>query len=85
MINKHLVFFILYSLRSLLHQLFPVVGGVYLLYHVVIEKSIVWSDFNLQGADWELLQIGLVLFFLQVGMRKTEKQTDKQFETGRNG
>ncbi|XP_040894744.1 chitin synthase 1 [Toxotes jaculatrix] len=42
-----------------------VIGGVYLLYHVVIEKSIIWSDFNLQNDDWELLQIGLVLFFLQ--------------------
>ncbi|KAK1890823.1 Chitin synthase chs-1 [Dissostichus eleginoides] len=42
-----------------------VIGGVYLLYHVLIEKSITWSDFNLQDADWELLQIGLVLFFLQ--------------------
>nr|XP_020471317.1 uncharacterized protein LOC109969026 [Monopterus albus] len=42
-----------------------VIGGVYLIYHVLIEKSIVWSDFNLQNADWELLQVGLVLFFLQ--------------------
>ena len=37
------------------------------MYHVLIEKSITWSDFNLEDADWELLQIGLVLFFLQVG------------------
>ncbi|XP_059209388.1 chitin synthase 1 [Centropristis striata] len=42
-----------------------VIGGVYLLYHVFFEKSIVWSEFNLTNADWELLQIGLVLFFLQ--------------------
>ncbi|XP_042343741.1 chitin synthase 1 [Plectropomus leopardus] len=42
-----------------------VIGGVYLFYHVLIEKSIIWSDFNLQSEDWELLQIGLVLFFLQ--------------------
>ncbi|XP_071346094.1 chitin synthase 1 [Trachinotus anak] len=42
-----------------------VIGGVYLLYNVFIQKSIVWSDFNLQKHDWELLQIGLVLFFLQ--------------------
>uniref|UniRef100_A0A3Q3J8L9 chitin synthase n=1 Tax=Monopterus albus TaxID=43700 RepID=A0A3Q3J8L9_MONAL len=41
------------------------IRGVYLIYHVLIEKSIVWSDFNLQNADWELLQVGLVLFFLQ--------------------
>ncbi|XP_031170030.1 chitin synthase 1 [Sander lucioperca] len=42
-----------------------VIGAVYLFYHVLIEKSIIWSDFNLQNDDWELLQIGLVLFFLQ--------------------
>ncbi|KAJ4947808.1 hypothetical protein JOQ06_009840 [Pogonophryne albipinna] len=42
-----------------------VIGGVYLFYHVLIEKSITWSDFNLQDVDWELLQIGLVLLFLQ--------------------
>ncbi|XP_035508265.1 chitin synthase 1 [Morone saxatilis] len=42
-----------------------VIGGVYLLYHVLIEKSITWSDFNLQDDDWELLQVGLGLFFLQ--------------------
>nr|XP_057945767.1 chitin synthase 1 [Doryrhamphus excisus] len=42
-----------------------VIGAVYLLYYAVIEKSIVWDDFNLRSVDWELLQIGLVLFFLQ--------------------
>ncbi|XP_067447606.1 chitin synthase 1 [Thunnus thynnus] len=42
-----------------------VIGGVYLIYQVLIQKSVVWQDFNLQGNDWELLQIGLVLFFLQ--------------------
>ncbi|XP_070762388.1 chitin synthase 1 [Enoplosus armatus] len=42
-----------------------VIGGVYLFYHVLIQKSIIWSHFNLQSEDWELLQIGLVLFFLQ--------------------
>ncbi|XP_049418459.1 chitin synthase 1 [Epinephelus fuscoguttatus] len=42
-----------------------VIGGVYLFYYVLIEKSIVWSDFCLQSEDWELLQIGLVVFFLQ--------------------
>ncbi|XP_075965873.1 chitin synthase 1 [Anarhichas minor] len=42
-----------------------VIGAVYLFYHVLIEKSIIWSNFNLQDEDWELLQIGLVLFFLQ--------------------
>uniref|UniRef100_UPI003AACB695 chitin synthase 1 n=1 Tax=Centroberyx gerrardi TaxID=166262 RepID=UPI003AACB695 len=42
-----------------------VIGAVYLIYYVLIQDSIVWSDFNLQNDDWELLQIGLVLFFLQ--------------------
>ncbi|XP_061736231.1 chitin synthase 1 [Nerophis ophidion] len=42
-----------------------VIGAVYLIYYVLIENSIVWTDFNLQSFDWELLQIGLVLFFLQ--------------------
>ncbi|XP_037549422.1 chitin synthase 1 [Nematolebias whitei] len=52
-----------------------VIGAVYLIYDVLIkrsfeneyskDKSIVWSDFNLQDDDWELLQIGLVLLFLQ--------------------
>ncbi|XP_044051750.1 chitin synthase 1 [Siniperca chuatsi] len=42
-----------------------VIGAVYLFYHVLIQKSISWPDFNLQNDDWELLQIGLVLFFLQ--------------------
>ncbi|XP_031702258.1 chitin synthase 1 [Anarrhichthys ocellatus] len=42
-----------------------VIGAVYLFYHVLIEKSIIWSNFSLQDEDWELLQIGLVLFFLQ--------------------
>ncbi|KAI3377097.1 hypothetical protein L3Q82_000295 [Scortum barcoo] len=43
-----------------------VIGGVYLIYHVLIEKTIVWSNFNLGGKEEELLQIGLGLFFLQV-------------------
>nr|XP_054588166.1 chitin synthase 1 [Nothobranchius furzeri] len=42
-----------------------VIGGVYLIYYVLIEDTITWTDFNLQNSDWELLQIGLVLFFLQ--------------------
>ncbi|XP_028257826.1 chitin synthase 1 [Parambassis ranga] len=42
-----------------------VIGGVYLLYHVLIEKTIVWSDFALRAAEWEILQTGLGLFFLQ--------------------
>ncbi|KAM6950004.1 chitin synthase 1 [Lycodopsis pacificus] len=42
-----------------------VIGAVYLIYHVLIVKSIIWSDFNLYDEDWELLQIGLVMFFLQ--------------------
>ncbi|XP_053174040.1 chitin synthase 1 [Scomber japonicus] len=42
-----------------------VIGAVYLINYALIEDSIEWSDFNLGDADWELLQIGLVLFFLQ--------------------
>ncbi|XP_020494123.2 chitin synthase 1 [Labrus bergylta] len=42
-----------------------VIGGVYLLYHVLIEKSIIWKDFNLGSDDCEILKIGLGLFFLQ--------------------
>ncbi|XP_039984615.1 chitin synthase 1 [Xiphias gladius] len=41
-----------------------VIGAVYLFYHLLIQKSIPWLDFNLQK-DWELLQIGLGLLFLQ--------------------
>lgn len=42
-----------------------VIGAVYLIYHVLIIESITWSDFNLKSKDWEILQIGLVLLFLQ--------------------
>ncbi|KAM7406249.1 hypothetical protein PAMP_000637 [Pampus punctatissimus] len=42
-----------------------VIGGVYLVYYALIQKSIEWSDFKLQN-DWEILETGLVLFFLQV-------------------
>uniref|UniRef100_A0A8D2ZR51 chitin synthase n=1 Tax=Scophthalmus maximus TaxID=52904 RepID=A0A8D2ZR51_SCOMX len=42
-----------------------VIGGVYLFYHLLIKKSIIWSDFNMDSDDWQLLQIGLGLFFLQ--------------------
>lgn len=52
--------------------MYCVTGVVYLIYHVLIEKSIIWKDFNLQDEDWELLQIGLVLLFLQVNGRRTE-------------
>lgn len=52
--------------------MFAFVGAVYLLYYALIEKSITWTDFSLLDKDWELLQIGLVLFFLQVGKRKME-------------
>lgn len=47
--------------------LYPVVGAVYLIYHLIFKKSIVWSDFNLQNDGGELLQAGLGLFLLQVG------------------
>lgn len=59
-----------------MYNMYSVVGGVYVLYHWFIEKSIYWDDFKLGKDDWELLQIGLVLLFLQVGrMRMEKKQT----------
>ncbi|XP_077420139.1 chitin synthase 1 [Vanacampus margaritifer] len=42
-----------------------VIGAVYLIHHVLIEQTIKWPNFNLGSNDWELLQIGLGLFFLQ--------------------
>ncbi|XP_022047702.2 chitin synthase 1 [Acanthochromis polyacanthus] len=42
-----------------------VIAGVYLVYHVLIVKSITWSNFNLGNKEWELLQTGLVLLLLQ--------------------
>lgn len=74
-------FYILTLLDCLFYisdTMYSVAGAVYLFYHVLIDKSIIWSDFNLQDDDWELLQIGLVLLFLQVSGRKTAKQTDKK-------
>ncbi|XP_075325448.1 chitin synthase 1 [Odontesthes bonariensis] len=42
-----------------------VIGAVYLIYYVLIDKSIVWNDFNLSKDESDILQTGLVLFFLQ--------------------
>uniref|UniRef100_A0A672ZJF4 chitin synthase n=1 Tax=Sphaeramia orbicularis TaxID=375764 RepID=A0A672ZJF4_9TELE len=42
-----------------------VIGAVYLFYHVLLVDSIEWSDFSLKNKDWELLQTGLGLLFLQ--------------------
>ncbi|XP_047437429.1 chitin synthase 1 [Mugil cephalus] len=42
-----------------------VIGAVYLIYHKLIMKSINWSDFNLKDRDEGLLQMGLLLLFLQ--------------------
>ncbi|CAL8243471.1 unnamed protein product [Lota lota] len=52
-----------FVITSLLRIL--VIGAVYLIYHVLIMNTIVWSDFNLKPEQQEILQIGLVLFFLQ--------------------
>lgn len=46
---------------------YSVLGAVYLIYHLIFQKSINWSDFNLQNDGGELLQVGLGLFLLQVG------------------
>uniref|UniRef100_A0A3B4GG38 chitin synthase n=1 Tax=Pundamilia nyererei TaxID=303518 RepID=A0A3B4GG38_9CICH len=40
-----------------------VIGAVYLIYHKLIAKTIIWDNFILR--DGELLKTGLVLFFLQ--------------------
>uniref|UniRef100_A0A3Q2D9Q7 chitin synthase n=1 Tax=Cyprinodon variegatus TaxID=28743 RepID=A0A3Q2D9Q7_CYPVA len=40
-------------------------GAVYLIYHVLIAKTIDWPKFNLAGKDQKTLQIGLILLFLQ--------------------
>ncbi|XP_074522635.1 chitin synthase 1 [Halichoeres trimaculatus] len=43
-----------------------VIGAVYLFYHVLIADTIEWNNFKLQDeGDWQILQIGLVLLFLQ--------------------
>lgn len=47
--------------------LYSVLGAVYLIYHLIFQRSIVWSDFNLQHGGGDLLQVGLGLFLLQVG------------------
>ncbi|KAK5621219.1 hypothetical protein CRENBAI_011615 [Crenichthys baileyi] len=56
---KDFVFVISSILRIL------IIGAVYLIYYAAIQKSIKWSDFNLANKEQELLQIGLVLLFLQ--------------------
>ena len=63
----YLCFTLLDCLFYISDTLYAFVGAVYLINYALIEDSIEWSDFNLGDADWELLQIGLVLFFLQVG------------------
>ncbi|CAL1603943.1 unnamed protein product [Knipowitschia caucasica] len=43
-----------------------VIGGVYLFYYyLVVENKIVWEYFVMEDDEWELLQIGLGLLFLQ--------------------
>lgn len=68
------IYFIILSFVSV--TLYFVSGGVYLLYHVFIQKSIEWEDFNLGEVDGDLLQIGLGLFSLQVGKMKIEKNEE---------
>uniref|UniRef100_A0A3Q2PUR0 chitin synthase n=1 Tax=Fundulus heteroclitus TaxID=8078 RepID=A0A3Q2PUR0_FUNHE len=55
---KDFVFVISSILRIL------VIGAVYLIYYKLCKNSIVWSDFNLADHQ-DVLQLGLVLFFLQ--------------------
>ncbi|KAM4602913.1 chitin synthase 1 [Polymixia lowei] len=42
-----------------------VIGAVYLIYYYLIKETIIWTDFELLNDEWEILQIGLGLFFLQ--------------------
>lgn len=43
-----------------------IIGGVYLIYYYLIDKSIEWKNYEIDaGVEWELLRIGLGLFFLQ--------------------
>ncbi|XP_072321978.1 chitin synthase 1 [Eucyclogobius newberryi] len=42
-----------------------VIGGVYLSYHYLVKKTIVWDDFKIGANESELLQIGLGLLSLQ--------------------
>lgn len=53
-------------------------GVVYLIYHVFVQKSIIWSDFNLQKEGGEILQAGLGLFLLQVGGSKSKQEKGKR-------
>ncbi|KAK0148640.1 Chitin synthase chs-1 [Merluccius polli] len=52
-----------FVITSLLRIL--VIVAVYLIYHFLIMGTIVWSHFKLNDDQQEILQIGLVLFFLQ--------------------
>ncbi|XP_033839663.1 chitin synthase 1 isoform X2 [Periophthalmus magnuspinnatus] len=42
-----------------------IIGGVYLLYYKVIAKTILWEDFIIGNEEYNLLQVGLGLLFLQ--------------------
>lgn len=43
-----------------------VIGGLYLLYYYLLTESIIWKDYEInEDEEWEILQIGLGLFFLQ--------------------
>lgn len=55
-----------YCLDWIACTFYSAIGAVYLIYHLVLQESIIWSNFNLQNGGGELLQAGLGLFLLQV-------------------
>ncbi len=70
-------FFIGRKYHHLIITLCFVVGVVYLFHHVHIQESIMWAHFNLQK-DWNLVQVGMVLLFLQVSRWIRKKNRDKK-------
>lgn len=60
-------------LALFIDKLYSVVGGVYVFCHVYCQESNIWLDLNL-NEDWNLVQVGMLLLFLQVRRRRTKKQ-----------
>lgn len=69
-----------YCLFFICSMLCSVTGAVYLVYHLLFQKSIVWSDFNLQNDGGQLLEAGLGLFLLQVVLKVRLKKMRADYE-----
>ncbi|KAM6977903.1 chitin synthase 1 [Aplochiton taeniatus] len=52
-----------FVISSLLRTI--IIGAVYLIWYALIQNTITWDNFNLGDNDSELLQTGLVVFFMQ--------------------